>query len=363
MMSISIPYNPQLLKQAADAAGGFIWEKFPALNEWISEEKKPTVNQLAEFAKKVNVPFGYFFLKQLPLRENTVPLFRTGSGKPVYKYSVNLQETIDIIKMRQDWLNGYFKREKMSPLSFVGSVKIEAGVKEISNKIRRKIDLALNWAAGISDKNKVLIGLIKKIEAIGIFVVVNGVINNNNNRVLDRNEFQGFALSDKYAPFIFLNGKDYKAAQIFTLMHELAHIWLGVTAISDFEKMQPASNETEQLCDAIAAELLVPEDELRKNYARLPNKENAIVQLSRLFKVSQIVIARRLLDIGILSKAKFFAFYNAQKMSWDEDKNKSSGGDFYLNQPYKVGSAFFRTIDNAAKSGKLLYSDAYRLTS
>jgi hypothetical protein len=152
MMSVSIPYNPQLIKQAADAAGGFIWEKFPALNEWISEEKKPTVNQLADFAKKVNVPFGYFFLKHLPQKENTVPLFRTGSGKPVYKYSINLQETIDNIKMRQDWLHDYFKGEKMSPLSFVGSAKLGDGIKQIASRIRQKINLPPNWVEGISDR-------------------------------------------------------------------------------------------------------------------------------------------------------------------------------------------------------------------
>lgn len=362
-MAVRIPYNPKVLAQAAEVADESIREKFPALNQWISQERYPTVLQLADFAKKVNIPFGHFFLEHLPEKENTVPLFRTGSGKPIYKYSIDLQETITILEMRQDWLNSYLKNERRATLPFVGSVTIESEVKEIAGKIRQEIDLPPNWAAGMPDKDRVLSGLIGKIEAIGIYVVINGTVNNNTHRVLDRNEFQGFALSDKYAPFIFLNGQDYKAAQIFTLMHELAHIWLGVTAISDFEKLQPAADKTEQLCNAVAAELLVPATELEAAYKKFANTENAIYKLAGIFKVSRIVIARRLLDMGAYTKRAYFSFYNSEKLRWDANKKAGKGGNFYLNQAYKVGSSFFKIIDNAARSGKLLYSDAYRLTS
>lgn len=362
-MSLAIPYNPKLIKKAADAAGEFIWEKFPLLEEWINEEKKPTVIQLADFAKRANVPFGYFFLKNLPEKENIIPLFRTDSSKPVFRYSVDLQKTIDIVRMRQEWLAEFLKNEGFSPLPFVGVLQITDEIKVAANRIRNELKITENWAAGIPNRSGVFSGLIEKIEAKGIFIIVNGVVNNNTHRVLDRNEFQGFALCNLYAPFIFINGADYKAAQLFTLMHELVHIWLGVTAITDFDKMLPSNDHTEKFCNSVAAELLVPEDALKNYYKEYKNGLKSVTALSGIFKVSRIVIARRLLDLEVITRKEFFVFYESEQMTWERKKENISGGDFYLSQPFKISKAFFNTVDSAAKEGKLLYSDAYKLTS
>lgn len=361
-MSIALLYNPQLIKEAAEAAGDFVWQKFPTLDKWITEEKAPSVNQLADFAKNVNVPFGYFFLRKMPEKERTVPLFRTGSGNPVFDYSFDLEETIDTIKMRQDWVSEFLKSENEESLYFVGSVTLTDSVKVVAQQIREAIFLPEYWASQMPNRDMVLRELIQKIEASGVFVVMNGVIGNNTHRPLDRNEFQGFALSDPYAPFIFLNGKDYQAAKIFTLMHELVHIWLGISAISDQDNMLPSTDKTEEFCNAVAAELLVPENELKKITKQLSGKQDMINRLASNFKVSTVVIARRLLDVGLMSRKDFFSFYKEEKKKWD-NAPKNDGGTFYASQPYKVGRAFFRTVEGAVKSGKLLYTEAYRLTN
>ncbi len=355
--------NPALLGDAAASAGEGVWVKFPQLQEWIKGEKKPTVHQLAEFAKAVHVPFGFFFLQELPKKENKLPLFRTGSQQPEFNYSYALSETIDTIQQRQDWLVDYLRSEYEEALPFVGRFSETDNYKAIADDIRQVLQLPLNWSQFLPDKEAALKYVINKAEAAGIFVAVNGVLGNSN-KSLNPAEFKGFVLSNKWAPYIFINGKDYPAARIFTFMHELAHIWLDRSAALDIEQLMPASTEVEKLCDAVAAELLVAEQVLLEEWKKVSDRANHLDVLERFFKVSKVVIARRLLDLGIYTKPQFFRFYNEYKIYWDARSNEEGGGgSFYNNQPYRVGVRFFETVSRAAESGKLLYTDAYKLTN
>jgi Zn-dependent peptidase ImmA (M78 family) len=105
-------------------------------------------------------------------------------------------------------------------------------------------------------------------EAAGVFVVTNGIVGNNTHRKLDVDEFRGFVLVDDLAPFIFINGADGKAAQMFTLAHELAHVWCGQSGVFDLRDLQPTGDDVEQVCNKIAAEFLAPAGELRNVWPR-----------------------------------------------------------------------------------------------
>lgn len=355
--------NGSLLADAAALAGTELWVKFPQLQQWINGEKKPTVAQLAEFAKSVHIPFGFFFLEKLPERRNTVPLFRTNSKIAHFDYSYELSETINTIQKRQDWLVDYLRNENYEPLGFVGKYSNRHNYLTIAGDIRKTLQLPVNWSQFLADKDAALKYLIKQAEAAGIFVAVNGVLGNSSKN-LNPEEFKGFVLSNKWAPYIFINGKDYPAAKIFTFMHELAHIWLDNTAAFDIERLLPANTDVEKLCDAVAAELLVANDVLAAEWKKVEKNKDQLDVLERFFKVSKIVIARRLLDLGFYTKQQFFGFYNAYKAWWSKkNESEDGGGSFYANQPYRVGVRFFDTVTRAAASGKLLYTDAYKLTN
>lgn len=356
--------NIAVLAEAAASAGENVWADFPNLQKWIQGEKQPTVTQLASFAKTVHLPFGFFFLQQLPKTEAKIPLFRNNAKTPIFNYSDELRDTINVIEKRQEWLAEYFRNEQFEAKSYIGSVTINDSAKSIAEKIRAILGIRKNWAQFLQDKNTALRFIVDKAESAGIFVVINGVVGNGQ-RNLNTEEFKGFVLVNEYAPFIFLNGKDFPAAKLFTIMHELAHIWLGKSAAFNLENMLPANDAIEAKCDAVAAELLVAEDLLQSEWVKVKTASNHLYILERLFKVSQIVIARRLLDLGYYTKPQFFAFYKAYKKNWElknDSKNDESGGSFYNNQNYRVGKAFFNTVNEAAKSGKLLYTDAYKLT-
>jgi Zn-dependent peptidase ImmA (M78 family) len=176
-------------------------------------------------------------------------------------------------------------------------------------------------------------------------------------------EFRGFVLVDEYAPLIFINGADGKAAQMFTIAHELAHIWTGTSAAFDLSEMQPANQDMELLCNRIAAEFLVPEEELVELWGDVSNHPNKFQILAKHFKVSSIVSARRALDLLMITREEFFEFYNFNiQNEFQRSQESEGGGDFYLNQNYRIGRRFAEAIFNSAKEGRLSYNTAYKLT-
>jgi Zn-dependent peptidase ImmA (M78 family) len=194
--------------------------------------------------------------------------------------------------------------------------------------------------------------------------VINGIVGNNTHRKLDVDEFRGFALTDRHAPLIFVNGADAKSAQMFTLAHELAHVWLGAEGegISGFEGLFPGDSRIEKFCDQAAAEFLVPARELRERWRDVRNAPDAFERVARYFKVSPIVAGRRAMDLRLVNRDTFFDFYNAYAKRERRQAQATSGGDFYNNQNTRVGAGFAKSVIRAAIAGRLTFKEAYDLT-
>ena len=360
-MKTEITINPTLITWAI-ARAGFDVDKFldnnPTIQKWIEEVKKPTVKQLENFAHKVHIPFGYLFLPEPPKETIPFPFFRTGNQQ-TDKVSLNVFDTIQILQRRQDWITEYLQDNEQEPLSFVGRFNENATANEVVADIRNTLELQPNWACNFATWEETLAFITNKIEAIGVFINFNGIVENNTHRPISVDECRGFVLVNPYAPFMFVNAADAKAAQLFTIIHELAHIWLGESAGFDNQNLMPADAPIEKLCDAIAAEFLVPASSLIDIWQDKPSIDYA----KRYFKVSPIVIARRALDLGLISRSAFFTFYNGYIESFKQKKeNQKGGGDFYATARKRVSVSFASYVNQAVNQNKLLYRDAYKIT-
>jgi Zn-dependent peptidase ImmA (M78 family) len=357
-----------VLRWALDRAGRSESElakkkKFSKIREWLSGEIQPTLRQLEEFAKATCTPLGYLFLKKPPEERLPIPHFRTLDDEDVRRPSPDLLETVQLMQQRQSWMRDYLIDEGHERLPFVASAKSGDPPAEVAGMIRDILNLGEGWAARHQTWTKALGHLRHVVEERGILIAVNGVVGNNVHRKLDPGEFRGFVLVDEYAPLVFVNGADAKAAQMFTLAHELAHVVFGSSAAFDLREMQPADNPTEKACNRIAAEFLVPGHEINSAWETAKGEQEPFQMLARQFKVSPIVAARRALDLRLIDKNEFFEFYfNYLKDERRKAAGKKSGGDFYETQNLRIGQRFASAVLQAAKEGKLLYSEAYRLT-
>ena len=201
---------------------------------------------------------------------------------------------------------------------------------------------------------------IEQADALGVLVMVSGVVGSNNRRKLDPQEFRGFALADDLAPLVFINGADTKAAQMFTLAHELAHVWLGQSALSDAQAASVPEHEVERWCNQVAAELLVPLEVLRDEYDRHAGLGNETDRLARRFKVSTLVILRRIHDIEGLTREQLWEAYEAELQRL-RALPKGSGGDFYLTLGARASKRFARALVVSTLEGRSSFTEAFRL--
>lgn len=338
-------------------------ERFPHLEDWQRGDKQPTFKQLEAFAKATRTPLGFFFLPEPPDEKLPIRDLRTVKDHP-HRPSSDLLDTIYAMQRRQDWLREERAEAEAAPLEFVGSARLDDDPSAVGQEMRRALGLEDGWAAEVRTWTDAVSELRRRIEALGVMAVINGIVGNNTHRKLSVGEFRGFALTDRYAPLVFVNAADAKSAQMFTLAHELAHVWLGAAGqgVSGFEGLFPGGDEVETFCNRAAAELLVPAKELQDLWPEVKRTAEPFERAARRFKVSPIVAGRRAMDLRLVSRETFFVFYREYVARERERTKGSGGGDFYNNQNTRVGEAFATSVIRAAMEGRLSFREAYDLT-
>ncbi|MBF0344198.1 MAG: ImmA/IrrE family metallo-endopeptidase [Nitrospirae bacterium] len=362
-----VTIRPELFRWAQERSGlseGDLQKQFQKFHLWQSGKEMPTLSQLNRLAKKTLTPLGYFFLPEPPKDELSIIDFRTVGDEAIKQPSPNLLETVQTMQRRQQWLRDFLIEQGEQPLAFIGCVNLSDDVKQSAMKLYKLLDISPDWAQRHKTWGAALSALYLAIERVGVIVTINSIVGNNTSRRLDINEFRGFVLSDEYAPLIFINGADAKAAQMFTLIHEVAHLLIGKGGVFNFSNFLPIENSVELFCNRVAAEFLVPESKITADWPNVKNRNKPFEVIARKLKVSPIVAARRALDLKLINKADFFEFYHGYQDDAQRKKTteKSGGGNFYATQNFRLGRRFADTVIRAAKEGRLLYNEAYHLT-
>jgi Zn-dependent peptidase ImmA (M78 family) len=360
-----IPINPELLTWARERAGMDTFalkRRFPKLDAWESGALQPTLRQLEDFARKVHVPIGYLFLPE-PVQESLpIPDFRTLADRAITRASPNLLDTLYLCQQRQDWYRDHVRLHALDPLSFIGSATVADDPVMTAEAIHTTLDLSLAERQQLPTWTEALRQLVSKAEEAGVLVMASSIVGSNSHRKLDVAEFRGFALADDLAPLIFINAADSKAAQMFTLAHELAHLWLGESGVSDPEAGRVPEQATERWCNVVAAELLVPMEALRAAHLADGHPAEEIQRLARMFKVSTLVALRRLFDAGFIDQATFWQTYREELARIRTlDRGGSGGGDFYRTLGARTGKRFARAVLSSTLEGQTLFQDAFRM--
>ncbi len=364
-----VPIKPELIRWAIKRAL-FSEEEKEALakkinkwHEWEAGKSQPTFKQLQAFAHKVHVPLGYLFLESPPEEKDPIPDFRTLASEKKSRLSPNLIDTISICQRRQSWYRDYILSINQPKLDFVGSCSLNQISETVAGEMRKILhfDFPFNNKSKTADAFRLLA---QNAENIGVLVMVSGIVESNTSRKLDLKEFRGFALSNELAPLIFINGADSKNAQYFTLAHELAHLWLGKTALSN-NKPSPhsAGRNEEKWCNDAAAELLVPRAALANEFADQEPLPEELSRLAQKYKVSEQVILLRLLNIDKIERPEFNVAWKELVSQPDQTKKLSTqtGGDFYRTTLKRVSNRFARALLVSTLEGKTLYRDAFEM--
>jgi Zn-dependent peptidase ImmA (M78 family) len=358
-----VAIRPEMLRWACERArmdARDLAVRIPQLPAWENGEKQPTLKQLEGFAKATHTPIGYLFLKE-PIDEPVpIPDFRTMADARMRRPSPDLLDTVYLCQQRQDWYRDFARTEGGEKLSFVGSAKLTDDIVKTAQGIRDALGFDLEARRNMPTWAEALRAFIVQADAAGILVMVSGVVGSNNKRKLDPEEFRGFALSDDLAPLVFINGSDSKAAQMFTLAHELAHIWLGESALSNAQASEAPRQAVERWCNQVAAEMLVPMEAFRAAHARGGELRAELDRLAKQFKVSTLVILRRMHDSGSLVGAAYWKAYE-QELARLREVAAGPGGDFYRSVGARASKRFARAVVTSALEGRSSFTEAFRL--
>lgn len=366
-LRVNVPPSVLAWARARSGIDDEVWDqRFPRFEGWLTGGAAPTLKQLEDFARKTHTPVGFFFLEEPPLETVPIPDFRTIGDHPAGAVgevvSADLLDVIYACQARQEWYRDHQLLNGEPPLPFVGSASVSDPVGGIARQMREVFDWTADNRARCRTADDALTWLREHAEAAGLLVMNSGIVGSDTHRTLDPQEFRGFALVDRYAPVVFVNGADSKAAQVFTLAHELAHLWLGETALSDLDTQSVRTNAVERWCNQVAAEFLVPTDEFRAQFDPSRDRRAQLQPLAEHFRVSTQVILGRFREAGALTWDEYLT-----ELAVERERAaaiitaRGGGGNYYSTKAVYVSKRFARAMIGSALEGQTPYPQAFRL--
>lgn len=337
------------------------------IKQWLDGTKSPTFNQIEDFSKKSHIPLGYFFLQTPPVEQISLLEYRTLDSIELTNPSRNLIDTIHEMEAVQEWMVNYRKEWNYDTISVVGSLKGITDISVIADTIRKDLGLNVEWYKECGNPSEAFNKVRGLLEECGIVVMMNGIVGKNTHRALDVNEFRAFAMVDEWAPLIFINGADSAGGRLFSLFHEVVHLWIGENDLyNDRRYSANGIKPIEVTCNAVAGELMVPKAAFLEKWNNNTNDDTheKIKELARMFRCSGSVIARRALDNKKIDQNVYNkVIADAIEAYIQAKQEKSSGGDYYRVARSKLDGVFVRALCESVNSGRTSFTEAYRLTN
>jgi Zn-dependent peptidase ImmA (M78 family)/DNA-binding XRE family transcriptional regulator len=358
--------TPEILKWAritarisAEEAASKVSVPAERLEEWESGLSQPTIRQAEKLARAYKRPFALLFLSEIPRDFQPLQDFRRRGSEPLGTGSIFI---IREIQQKQDWISDEFKANGEPKIEFVGKFSLESDPATVAEDILSTLQINPRRYTGTSPLRE----WIDKAETKGIFVSRTSFIHSR--MKLDSDEFQGFAIADSYAPFVFINSDDWDAPCLFTLVHELAHLWIAESGISNIGEPDIGGNaelpSIELFCNEVAANALMPTELMQSFSPLMFNSANEIFRNVRGLGVSRFAFLVRSYKLGLIELETYrylknqadreFAAYKQreeEKIALQKTAENRGGPSYYLLQVNKNGRLFTQIVLDAYKGG------------
>ncbi|WP_048145523.1 ImmA/IrrE family metallo-endopeptidase [Methanoplanus limicola] len=362
----------EMIKWARERAGLSIEELAEKLKtntdkvkKWESGELAITVAKARSLSKISLVPYGLLFADNPPEDELPIADFRTHGLEDIIIPSAELLETISDARLKQEWYRDYLIAEDSEPLKYIGKYDINSDPELTAKNIKKILRIDEDEYLKCRDWERAFGYLLNHAEDAGITVIVNSSLKNNTRRPLDEEEFRGFVLSDRYAPIIFINGRDAKPARTFTLIHEIAHLLIGVSGVLDNTLEINHSVPQERWCNQVAAEFLTPKERFISIWNKKESIDKNLDNIRLRLKVSRLVCVYRAYQLNLIScdeKQKLYSEEITRIEAMKEKRREEHGGpDPYLLRRFKTGRNLALAVISEVNSNRMLYRDAFRL--
>jgi len=371
--------NPQVLKWARETAGLGLSEAAKALQlggvkrpgaellqAYEAGDESPSRPLLVKMTKAYRRPLLAFYLSEPPARGERGEDFRTLPVDREYESAPKLDALVRDVHVRQHLVRNILEdAEEATPHPFVASITLQNSVKDAARRICNDLGFDLQEFRKAPTVEKSFEYVRRLTERLGVFVLLIGNLGTHHT-AFSTEVFRGFALADAVAPFIVINDQDAKVSWSFTLLHELAHIWLGKTGISgsDFEQ------RIEQYCNDVASEILLPTHELDT----LQGVGDDLTQGSELIgafasprRVSRALVAYRMLKAQRIDVALWRTYSTEFRRAWEREKTAKrraadeGGPNYYIVRRHKVGSALLDVVRRAMAEGLVTPTKAGRV--
>lgn len=338
------------------------------IEAWERGETRPPFGKAQELAKTLKVPFGFLFLSEPPTERTPIPDLRTVVEGRTEKLSPDFLELLNDVLVKHEWYRAYLEDRGAEKLPFVGKFRVADGVERVSADLSGFLSIEESRRVSYS-WDEFLRNLSRAAETQGILVMRSGIVRGNTRRKLSVNEFRGFVISDELAPLVFINGRDSKAAQIFTLVHELVHVWINKSGISNPDQREVPDEQKsviERFCNSTTAEVLVPRNDFLKSLLAAFN-DQTIQKLAAHYRVSTIVVLRRAYELGTITRHAFFDLLEREQQRLKEFEEKEEeeatpgGGNFYVTLPVRNSRRFTESVLGALQAERVSYREAASL--